>query len=347
VAFAPHRPDEKRLYGVYAYNYTLCGAGHQSGLRGHHAAVEVHVMTLVVTVNGRETIWLLADRRLSYKARSPKEDGRKVMFLETTDGVAILGYAGLGATALGTEPADWMSAVLRGRNLPLEQSLGVLAEATKNQLPRHLVRISGYGSAAHNVVVTAFVGNEARLYTIDLVFTPDRKGYHFRYTRHVVDRPTSATARPPRLAVGGTGSLYLYRQDKKWQRDLLRLVAASERGRVSPYAVADHLASLNNEVHLGIHDKSVGPRCIVAWRHRKEGIHGGGGAHQFYTGTTRDTGSPGLPTISQGMDMQALLSVFMPHMSAMVPGEPPPDVDVDELNRELGPLPDKPDENLR
>ena len=70
-------------------------------------------MTLVLTVNGPETIWLLADRRLSYEGRSPKDDARKVMFLETTDGVAILGYAGLGATARGTEPADWMSAVLR------------------------------------------------------------------------------------------------------------------------------------------------------------------------------------------------------------------------------------------
>jgi hypothetical protein len=54
------------------------------------------------------------------------------MFLETTDDVAILGYAGLGATALGTKPADWMSAVLRGRNLPLEKSLEVLAETFNN-----------------------------------------------------------------------------------------------------------------------------------------------------------------------------------------------------------------------
>lgn len=88
-------------------------------------------VTLVLTVNSRESIWLLADRRLSFKARMPRDDARKVMFLETTDGVAILGYAGLGATALGTEPADWMSAVLRGRNLPLEQCLGALAEAMK------------------------------------------------------------------------------------------------------------------------------------------------------------------------------------------------------------------------
>ncbi len=310
-------------------------------------------MTLVLTVNGRETIWLLADRRLSYKGRPPKEDGRKVMFLETTDGVAILGYAGLGATALGTEPADWMSAVLRGRNLSLEQSLGVLAEAMKKQLPWHLVRISGYGSPAHNVVVTAFVGNETRLYTIDLVFTPDRKSYHFRYTRHVVNHPTSARARarPQRLAIGGTGGLYLDRRLKNWYRSLLRLAGASERGRVSPLAVADHLASLNNEVHLGIHDKSVGPRCVVAWRHRKEGIHGGGGAHQFYTGTTRDTYSRGLPTIANGMDVQAVVSALLPHMNTafggMLAGEPAKDLDVDGLNKDLGRLPDKPDENLR
>lgn len=70
-------------------------------------------MTLIVTVNGLKSIWLLADRRLSSKGRKPKEDGRKVMLLETQDGVAILGYAGLGETAAGTEPADWMSKVLR------------------------------------------------------------------------------------------------------------------------------------------------------------------------------------------------------------------------------------------
>ena len=64
-------------------------------------------MTLVLTVNGRESIWLLADRRLSFKAHATRDNARKIMFLETKDGVAILGYAGLGATALGSEPSDW------------------------------------------------------------------------------------------------------------------------------------------------------------------------------------------------------------------------------------------------
>jgi hypothetical protein len=88
-----------------------------------------------MTINGPETIWALTDRRLSYRILPPNDDGRKVMFLEATDGVAILGYCGLGATLRGTEPADWMSAVLRGRNLPLEQSLGVLAAAIETAPP--------------------------------------------------------------------------------------------------------------------------------------------------------------------------------------------------------------------
>ena len=147
-------------------------------------------MTLVVAVTGPESIWLLADRRLSYADRSPKDDARKVMFLESTDGVAILGYAGLGATAArGTEPADWMSAVLRGRNLPLEKSLGVLAKVMREQLPRHMFRMPGNGGPVHHLIVPAFFGKEPRLYSIDLVFAPDRKSYQFRYTRHVANEP--------------------------------------------------------------------------------------------------------------------------------------------------------------
>ena len=66
-------------------------------------------MTLVLSVVGPESVWTVADRRLTDRGRVVREDARKIMFLETTDGVAILAYAGLGATARGTEPADWMS----------------------------------------------------------------------------------------------------------------------------------------------------------------------------------------------------------------------------------------------
>lgn len=173
-------------------------------------------------------------------------------------------------------------------NLPLEQSLGTLADAMKRQFPRHMVRIPGDRGPAHSVFVPAFLGGEPRLYTIDLVFAPDRKNYAFRYTRHLVNKPALVKPRTPRMGLTGSGAFCLA-QDKKWIRPLLRLLRANDRGQVSFYAVADYLARLNYEVHLA--DKLVGPRCVVVWRHRKGGVHKTGGADQFYTGTTRDPSS--------------------------------------------------------
>ena len=93
----------------------------------------------------------------------------------------------------------------------------------------------------HNVIVPAFLGTEPRVYTIDLVFAPDGKSYAFRYTRHV---HSLAAPRTPRLAIYGSGALYLA-QDKSWILSLLRMVRANDRGHVSPLAVADHMASLH------------------------------------------------------------------------------------------------------
>jgi hypothetical protein len=139
-------------------------------------------MTLVLSVNGPETIWMLVDRRLSYRGRPPKDDACKLMYLETIDGDAILGYAGLGATALGNEPAYWMSNVLRGRNDTLEQSLGFIANAMKTQLPRHLIHLRHLALPAHHVIVPAFVNGVPELYSIDLVLDLRQGRSHFRYT---------------------------------------------------------------------------------------------------------------------------------------------------------------------
>jgi hypothetical protein len=319
-------------------------------ISGSFSIVGVGLVTLILTVNGPETIWLLADRRLSFPDRPPKDDARKVMFLETTDATAILGYAGLGATALGTEPADWMSAVLRGRDLPLEQSLAVLAEALKQQFPRHMLRIAGAGPIGHNVFVPAFFGNEVRLYEIYLVFAPDRQRRAIRYLRHVRDNRDRATRRTPRFGLAGSGGQYLAR-DKSWQRGLLRMIKAHDRGQVPPHAVADHFARLNHEVHRGVSDGSVGPRCVVAWRYKKGGVQKWSPSHQFYTGSTREHGSVDLPIIGCGMDVRALLDFLKPRVMkdfrTLRSGEPVSEWNYDEINAELARLPDKPDENLR
>lgn len=307
-------------------------------------------MTLVIAVTGPESIWLLADRRLSAAGQKPMDDGRKIMFLETTDGVAILGYAGLRATASGTEPSDWMSAVLRGRKLPLEQSLGVLAKAMEEQLPPHMIQFPVNRKLAHHVIVPAFLGKELRLYSIDLDIAPDRKSRQFRIVRHTANNPPTGVPRTPRLWIGGSGMLYFSKQDnkkfKKLMRSLLRLIRANDLAKLSPLAVADHLAKLNYDV--SVTDNSVGPRCIVAWRYRKGGsVHNGGGGHRFYTNLERDAKHPSLPTIANGMDVAALGGVILKMLetrpASKIFGT---DMDRDEMNAALARLPDEPDENL-
>jgi hypothetical protein len=314
-------------------------------------------MTLIVSVSRPESIWMLADRRLTYRnaIRQPRDDARKIMFLETIDGQAILGYAGLGATSLGTEPADWMSAVLRGRNIPLEPSLATLAEAGQRQMPPHLASLSGGGMAAHNIIVPAFLGDRNMQYTIDFLRGPNGD-QHCQISRHILGGSIESLkiARPIRLA--GSGRDYLAARAKQWVRPLLRLVKAYDRGLISSLIVADEFARLNYSTHEGIADKSVGPECIVAWRNRRGGTHNGGGGQQYYIGTKRELSSPGLPSIGNGTDTAAIGKSFMdlllPRMGelseAMRAGKSPtwPGMD-DELSASLAQISSEPDEELK
>jgi hypothetical protein len=272
-------------------------------------------VTLVLSVHGRDTLWLVADRRLWYgRHRQPKDTAVKVMILETTDGVGALGYAGLGATPRGTQPSDWMSAVLRGRGgLAFEQALGVLSDVANRELPRLLPQVGG----AHFIIIPAFVrGIGPRLYSIDNVVNPKTQEHRYRFTSH---QPTAERRWPSgRLALGGTGGIYLASIGRSY-RPLRGLLKAHDRGKISDYVIADELARLNYEAYQGVRDDTVGPRCIVVWRRRRDARPGpaGGGAF-FYTRTDRDNTAAVIPTIVNGMDVNAIVGVMMPVFRARV-----------------------------
>lgn len=303
-------------------------------------------MTLVVTVNGPETIWMLADRRLTRGNAVARDDARKIACLETKDGVGLLGYAGLGATASGTEPSEWICAVLRSRNLLFERSLDVIAKAMKEQFPPHLIGLSQRAGNSHAMLVSAFVGSEARLYGIGMNVPAESGSHEFVYTRWV-RQPRNA---PPRLAAAGSGASYLI-GNRKWMRNLLRLVKAHDSGKLADEVVAEHLAALNFETHRSISNGTVGPASIVACRHRKGGVRNGGGKHWCFTGIQRDANTSMLPTIAGGTDLRALIGAIMPEFTKSMlgwhKGEPPKELDKDEINAALARLPDKPDESLR
>ena len=120
--------------------------------------------------------------------------------------------------------------------------------------------------------------------------------------------------------------------------------------------MADHVAEIAYQWHLGTNDGTVGPDCVLVWRNSKLSAHKGGGGIQFFSHKNRVQGAS-IPTIANGRDMSAfvkvLMDVTMPQMmkqmETMQRGEKAPKFDPkeDELNRRLAQIPDKPDEALR
>jgi hypothetical protein len=253
-------------------------------------------------------------------------------FLETTDGVAILGYSGLGLTGHGTEPGDWMKRVLLGRNLPLEQSLGVLADAAQAKLPKHLESFLRVAARKHNIIIPAFVSGERRLYTIDLTRAQDRDEYSVRINRYIKDGDLPSRLGPPQVAIGGSGVLQL-KGDGTFSRDLLNVVTAYDSGRISPQTVAGVFAQINHRVSQSNSD--VSSRCIVAWR-----LRAGGGGHEFLVGGRREPNSSSefIPTICHGMEVNSLVRAYWPFatdiMDALRRGETK-EIDKDALNAQL------------
>lgn len=300
-------------------------------------------MTLVMSVHGRDHVWLLVDRRLSYGGSTPpRDDAVKAAILETIDGVALLGYAGLGATPRGTEPSEWMSAVLRGRNLPMELALGQLADAATRELPRYLVQTH---ARSHSIIAAAFVQDAGpRIYTIDTVVTPNRE-LRYRYSRHQ-KAGVPLHVQSPRISIGGTGGLYLEKRKDSWSRALLRVVDAYDQQRVSATVVADHLANLNHEAFQGVQDGSVGPRCLVIYKQRRGADYPGPGGEYFtYTGQgLKATDGFVVPTIASGLDVVAIAGVLTDLLAEHGFSSPMND---EEIKRRIAALPDAPDERLR
>ena len=272
-------------------------------------------MTHVFSVQSRDTLWVVADRRLSYKGRPPKDDAVKVVCLETVDGVGVLAYAGLGATPRGTQPSEWMSAVLRGRGgLTFEQTLGGLATVAARELPRHLAAIPNPSQRSHVIIAPAFIkGIGSRLYTIDCGIDAKTGKYRYSYRSHVrSDEPGSQSIR---IVGAGSGVGQTSKKGREWCRALRSLVRDHDRGKVSDDLIADQLAALNFEVHEELTkrgDNSVGPRCIVIWSRRRDARRDRpGGGHLFYEETSRDRDMPGIPTIVNGNDVMAMGKVFM------------------------------------
>lgn len=306
-------------------------------------------MTLILAATGKKSIWVLADTRLTYGRGVFSDSGEKLLRLETSDGVAILGYAGLGATSEGTQPSTWMANVLRGRNVPLEHALSFLATAAKSQLPPHLTHINSQTGPFHAIVAAAIVAGEPRIYTIRLQVSDDRRALGFEFNRELQRKPGSNYRFTPRFVATGSGALAI--PAPSTDLDLLKkLIHRAERRQQRPQTVASFMARMNQKASKLVADKTVGKRCMVAWHIHRNGDEQESGLVAF-NGTLRERRSYKIQTIQRGTDINALISLVWDHLNDQYrsAGNNWKGVRIDEekFNESTRLLPRDPDENLR
>jgi hypothetical protein len=283
-------------------------------------------MTLVLALAGKDTIWLMTDRRLSYARLRPKDDAHKTLRLECHDGDALLGYAGLGATPLGSQLSTWMAAVLRNENRSLVQSLNLLAEASKAELPKFLRMFPRHYVQEHHLVAPAFIDGKPEMFHIAV----SGRG-KLLYTRYRLPHGQVAP-----IKILGSGAQYIA-DIPNIMRDLLRLMRAHEERRITSLAVATELAKLNWHAHEN--EVTVGPNCLVQWLHRDrdDWERDRGTWFQFFDGPNLDRGGGMPPNLARGMDLRIIADSIMPQFLAASEAyfegrDPPPEISPDAMN---------------
>ncbi|MBN9546202.1 MAG: hypothetical protein J0I19_12065 [Alphaproteobacteria bacterium] len=306
-------------------------------------------MTLLISFITPDRIWLCADRRLtSSRGMILSDDAVKLFCLETMDGIALLGYAGLGATANGTQPSEWMSNVLRGRGFNLYPSLQCLANAMYQQLPPHLAALSPNNDNGHVVLTPAFLNGAPKIFAIERAIAADRSVTSYQ----IIEAARSVISGdiPPTFGFAGSGAGVATRLNG-WKRSVQKLAERVQKGLLSPEVVADALAAVNFKVSKSVN--SVGPNCIVVWREKSRG-----GAHASYRGELKEHSNnyPSIPTIAAGRDVNAIGRHFMSRFlgpdgnllpNSVIEKLMASPIDVEEENAKLAKLPSDPDETLK
>lgn len=253
-------------------------------------------MTFIISLQGQSSIWLCADRRLTYPGNRFVDTGVKISEISGTDGHAFLGYAGLGASIAGTQPSAWMNDLLKNIGLvTIHQQLEIIADAMRTSLPRHLATMKGEQS--HILIATALINGVVNLYQLSVA---NQFGLSPKliFTRH-----ENSSGKSPPFAMTGSGANYLNLRKSQRYRDLLRVLKAVEAGRVNPRAIADKLAVINQSV--AVQDPMVSQKCIVKW-------FADSGGYQFYDGTTRVEPDAAIPSVGNGMDTNDIVRAMLP-----------------------------------
>jgi hypothetical protein len=257
-------------------------------------------MTFALVALGQKSIWAVADRMLTFEGNT-RRDAIKLAEFQADDGVAVIAYAGLGETAGGTQPSQWITNVLRGyKPITVEQGLALLAKATFENLAPRLNDLPQHAGKSHVFLIAAHIDKKPHLFTIEVEVDGAGVITHARHTRWV-----NARGVPHRIAVAGSGAACAMRE-RRLLRHVLTAIQAAEKGKARHHEVSELFAMVNRRVAANV--SSVSTECIVLWRIIDEG----GGAHRWFP--EPDGELEFIPTVGGGMPVHEIVSAILPTM---------------------------------
>jgi hypothetical protein len=292
-------------------------------------------MTLALVALGENSIWAMADRMLSFEGKT-RTDAIKLAEFQGDDGVAVIAYAGLGETAAGMQPSQWITNVLRGyKPIAIEQGLTVLAEATFKNLAPNLLDLPQKTGRSHAFLIAAHINKKPQLFTIEVELNAEGSLVHTRHTRWLNSRGV-----PHRIAIAGSGAAFLLKESRLL-RNVLTAIRAADAGKASHQEVSELFEAVNARVAANVN--SVSAACIVLWRIIGEG----GGAHRWFPPAE---GAPEfIPSVAGGMPAHEIISAILPtmqeHLHKLMRGEQS-EIDPKKMQALINHISDTPDSSL-
>jgi len=306
-------------------------------------------MTFAVVLSSRTAIWACADRQLTVRQSAPHSSkaGVKITCIETSDGMALLTYAGIGRVH-DTQVSRWVYRTLRGINMSLERSLEHVWSAGQRRLLGH-ARRAGTG---HLFIASAIRDGKHYVYVIDLL----------KQDAPQVIRIEPRTRTNVKIAIAGSGALVAQRYETSRMRQLGRLVRQYERANISAAFIASQLAALNVTVSKRAReagDNTISAESVVIHRHPKSKTRPAGRFWCF-----DDAGKPindseaVVPTVACGFPVTDLGAMIMADLLRRMRTLPPNPTAEQFAKAELMPddatlraignaVPDTPDEQFR
>lgn len=216
-------------------------------------------------------------------------DARKIVGIDSTDGLALVSYAGLGMIS-GLDPSDWVTSVCQGVQTDLRGYMMCLAEAMKEVDP-----VERSAAPGHLFVAAGVVDGQPVLYSLVA-------GSAGRLSLRYFERPNT-------FMIAGAGRASLQNTDDKLTdeahelRDWIRKVETED---AHPREVTDRLAKW--DAATSRETENAGSRAIVAYRLVGDGEVAPGRC--FYDGATLEPPDSKIPQMTRGVDVNQIFDLM-------------------------------------